>query len=115
MRSSTTSRPWSAVITESGELEHVNQASLDYHGKSLEEIRRWEISDLVHPQDLPATISALQRSFETGQPLEHEHRLLGADGNYRWFQLRALRSAWQSQRRPALVQRRIGHPRSEAR
>lgn len=81
-----------AVITESGELEHVNQASLDYHGKSLEEIRRWKVSDLVHPEDLPGAIAALERSFATGQPLEHEHRLLGADGNYRWFQLRALRS-----------------------
>ncbi|HEY0463839.1 MAG TPA: PAS domain-containing protein, partial [Polyangiaceae bacterium] len=81
-----------AVITESGQLEHVNRASLDYHGKSLEEIKRWQGSDLVHPQDLPATITALQRSIDTGQPLEHEHRLLGADGQYRWFQLRALRS-----------------------
>lgn len=81
-----------AVITESGELEHVNRASLDYHGKTLEEIKRWTVSDLVHPQDLSATIAALQRSLESGQPLELEHRLLGADGNYRWFQLRALRS-----------------------
>src|SRR5262245_57354214 len=86
------------VITETGELEIVNKASLDYHGLTLEELRRWKVNDLVHPEDLPAELAALTRSFETGQPLEHEHRLRRADGEYRWFQLRALRSCdeWNS-------------------
>lgn len=80
------------VITESGELEMVNRASLDFHGQSLDELKQWKVSDLVHPDDLPAELQALQHSFQTGLPLEHEHRLRRADAEYRWFQLRALRS-----------------------
>jgi PAS domain S-box-containing protein len=75
-----------------GELELVNQASLDYHNRTLAELKQWKTSDVVHPDDLAAEIAALERSFATGQPLVHEHRLRRADGVYRWFQLRAVRS-----------------------
>ena len=80
------------VLTDSGELELVNQASLDYHGRKLEDIKSWKVSDVVHPEDLARLISALEGSFKTGLPVEDEHRLRRADGVYRWFQLRALRS-----------------------
>jgi hypothetical protein len=31
----------------------VNQQMLDYFGKTLDEIRDWAATDIVHPDDLP--------------------------------------------------------------
>jgi len=80
------------IITEAGVVELVNHASLDYHQRGLDEIKLWKASDLVHPEDLAATVAALQGAFTTGEPVEHEHRLRRADGEYRWFQLRGVRA-----------------------
>src|SRR5262249_47392928 len=44
----------------------------------------------VHPDDLPRVIEARTKSIEAGQIYEVEHRCRGADGVYRWFQVRGL-------------------------
>src|ERR1700686_1893068 len=36
-----------------GELEFVSQQGLDYSGKTLDELKGWTDSDIVHPDDLP--------------------------------------------------------------
>src|SRR6267142_725630 len=77
------------TLSPSGELEFANQQWLDYHGKTLEELKGWETSDVIHPDDLPHTATAWKRSLETGQPFENEYRIRGADGVYRWFQGRS--------------------------
>src|SRR5258706_1208222 len=74
----------------SGELESANQRWLDYHGKTLQEMKGWETSDVIHPDDLPRAAAAWERSVETGQPFENEYRIRRADGVYRWFQGRSL-------------------------
>src|SRR5258707_1228590 len=74
----------------SGELESANQRWLDYHGKTLQEMKGWETSDVIHPDDLPRAAAAWKRSVETGQPFENEYRIRRADGVYRWFQGRSL-------------------------
>jgi PAS domain S-box-containing protein len=74
----------------SGELESANQRWLDYHGKTLQEMKGWETSDVIHPDDLPRAATAWKRSVETGQPFENEYRIRRADGVYRWFQGRSL-------------------------
>jgi formate hydrogenlyase transcriptional activator len=78
------------TMTAEGELEFANQRWLDYHGKTLEEMKDWETSDVVHPDDLPRAATAWKRSVETGQPFENEYRIRRADGVYRWFQGRSL-------------------------
>src|SRR5713226_4251984 len=78
------------TMSPSGELEFANQRWLDYHGKTLEEMKRWETSDVIHPDDLPRAATAWKRSVETGQPFENEYRIRRADGVYRWFQGRSL-------------------------
>src|SRR5712675_2502270 len=78
------------TMSPSGELEFANQRWLDYYGKTLEEMKGWETSDVIHPDDLPRAATAWKRSVETGQPFENEHRIRRADGAYRWFQVRAL-------------------------
>jgi PAS domain S-box-containing protein len=71
-----------------GEVEVINRQSLEYFGKTAEELKKWETSDAVHPDDVPRVIDAWRRAIETGQPVEAEHRSRGADGVYRWFLLR---------------------------
>src|SRR5437773_2266771 len=77
-------------MSPSGELEFANQRWLDYHGKTLEEMKGWETSDVIHPDDLPRAATTWKRSVETGQPFENEYRIRRADGVYRWFQGRSL-------------------------
>ena len=78
------------TATADGEIEFVNQPILEYTGRTLEELKRWQITDLVHPDDLPKLIEELRRSIETGQSQGVEHRVRGADGMYRWFDVRRL-------------------------
>jgi PAS domain S-box-containing protein len=70
-----------------GAVESCNRAVLEYFGATLEEIQGWVSAKLVHPDDIPAVIDRQKRSLETGQRLLSEHRLLRADGVYRWFQI----------------------------
>jgi formate hydrogenlyase transcriptional activator len=79
-----------ATATAEGELEFVNQQFLDYFGKTLEELKGWRTSDFVHPDDLPRVLAGWNRSVETGQPYDSDHRIRRADGVYRWSSLRTL-------------------------
>src|SRR5258708_24370556 len=67
------------VIAPDGAVEGVNRAVLDYFGATLEEIRGWAPSKLVHPDDIPRVIAAQKHAFETGERILNEHRLLRAD------------------------------------
>ena len=71
-----------------GEIEVINRQTLEYFGKTAEELKKWATGDAVHPDDVPRMIDAWKRAIETGQPVEIEHRSRGADGVYRWFLLR---------------------------
>lgn len=73
------------ILTASGEIEFTNQPLLDYFGRTLEELRGWAGSDVVHPDDLPSVLGAWTRALETGTPFDLQHRLRRADGLYRWF------------------------------
>ena len=73
-----------------GVIHSVNRQVLDYFGKSLEELKNWSTSGIVHPEDLPHIIEIAQRSFTMGEPYEVEGRLRRFDGVFRWFQSRHL-------------------------
>jgi len=77
-----------AVTTPSGEVEAVNQPTLEYFGKTFEELRGWKASDVVHPDDLQHTIATQQTAHETGSAYNVESRHRRADGIYRWFNVR---------------------------
>jgi PAS domain S-box-containing protein len=79
-----------ATLNVAGELELVNRRTLEYFGKTLEELKNWETSGAVHPDDVPNMIAVVRRAVETGQPLEEDHRSRRADGTYRWSQMRWL-------------------------
>ncbi len=78
------------TLSAAGEVEHLNRQTLEYFGKTTEELKNWAITDAVHPDDLPLVIDAWRRSVETAHPYALELRQRRADGVYRWFQSRAL-------------------------
>ena len=78
------------TATAEGQLEVANRQTLEYFGKTVEELRKWTTGDAVHPDDLPYTIEAVRRAVQTGEPASWELRLRRADGVYRWFQYRSL-------------------------
>jgi PAS domain S-box-containing protein len=77
------------TTTATGELEWVNRTIREYFGTSLDELRDWQMTEAVHPDDLQNTITQWRLGVESAQPYEFEHRLHRFDGVYRWFQFRA--------------------------
>ena len=73
-----------------GEVEFLNRQTLEYFGKTTEELKNWALIDAVHSDDLPSVIEARKKSIEAGQIYEVEYRCRRADGVYRWFQVRGL-------------------------
>jgi PAS domain S-box-containing protein len=79
-----------ATTSAMGEVEFLNRQTLKYFGKTSEALKDWALIDVVHPEDLPHVVEARIKSIESGQIYDVEHRCLGADGVYRWFQVRGL-------------------------
>src|SRR5215467_10896241 len=78
------------TTSATGEVEFLNRQTLEYFGKTSEELKDWALIGAVHPDDLPRVVEARKKSIETGQIYEIEHRCRRADGVYRWFQVRGL-------------------------
>src|ERR1700722_6701540 len=74
-----------AVTTATGEVEFVNQLTLEYFGKTLDDLKGWSTADAVHPDDLPNVVAVWRQAVETGNRYEVEGRHRRADGVYRWF------------------------------
>src|SRR4029434_2935402 len=64
--------------------------TLEYFGKTFEELKGWKASDVVHPDDLQHTIDAQMKAHETGRAYNVESRHRRADGTYRWFNVLGL-------------------------
>lgn len=62
---------------------------LDYAGVRLEDVLGFGFTDYIHPDDRDATLEQWGEMIATGTPGESELRLRGADGQYRWFLIRA--------------------------
>jgi PAS domain S-box-containing protein len=78
-----------AVQDPGGKTLYVNQALLDYSGLTMEDLAATELRSLiVHPEDVERSRSERQSAYSRGLPFETEQRLLGKDGQYRWFFVR---------------------------
>lgn len=75
------------VIGINGEVEAINGPLLRYYGRTLEELRDWGDTDVVHPDDMQRMIDAVDRAVKIGEPYDLEVRLRRADGVHRWFQV----------------------------
>jgi PAS domain S-box-containing protein len=79
-----------ATMTARGDVEFFSRPVLAYTGLTRDELRDWR--QLVHPDELPLVRTLWQRSIDTGEPYDVEHRLRRADGTFRWFHARGLAS-----------------------
>jgi PAS domain S-box-containing protein len=73
-----------------GEVVFLNRQTLEYFGKTNDELKDWSLIGVVHPDDLPSVIEGRKKSIELGHIYEIEHRCRRADGAFRWFQVRGL-------------------------
>jgi PAS domain S-box-containing protein len=80
---------WSAY--PDGRFRFFNPAVLEYVGVTADEMRRMMDADdyswaqFIHPDDVEASVAKWRHSMSTGEPLNDEQRVRGADGTYRWF------------------------------
>jgi PAS domain S-box-containing protein len=79
-----------AILTPKGGVDFVNDALVEYCGRTLEELKQWGTSDTVHRDDLPRVIQIFTQAIASGEPYDFEARLRRVDGAYRWFQVRGL-------------------------
>jgi formate hydrogenlyase transcriptional activator len=78
---------WSAL--PDGSVDYCNQGLLAYFGLTMEELRLAG-TNFIHPDDRDRVHSAWHEAMSQGKAYEAEARLLGSDGQYRWFLERAL-------------------------
>jgi len=75
-----------ALLSANGGLEVANRQIQEYTGQTLDELRQWGTTDVVHPDDLPHVIDVFTRSIASGSPYDIVQRLRRSDGAYRWFE-----------------------------
>jgi PAS domain S-box-containing protein len=82
----------------SGALAFVNGATADYLGLPSDHPLRFAVDFearwdaylvFLHPEDQPTSGRNWEEQIQTGRPRDHQFRILGADGKYRWFLTRA--------------------------
>ncbi len=73
-----------------GYITYFNRSLLDYSGFSVEEIEKEGWLPLVHPDDIAESVKLWIESITQGTEYHFEHRLKRADGEYRWYQCRAI-------------------------
>ncbi|MGG7661603.1 PAS domain-containing sensor histidine kinase [Dyadobacter sp. BHUBP1] len=73
-----------------GNITYFNRSLLDYSGFSAEEIEKEGWLPLVHPDDVAESVRLWIESITAGTEYLFEHRLKRADGEYRWYQCRAI-------------------------
>jgi len=74
-----------------GGLDYVNQRSVEFLGRTPEQLSEWGWADVLHPDDLALCFKHWSHSLETGEPYEIEFRMRRAsDGQYLWHLGKAL-------------------------
>ena len=71
-----------------GNIEYVNKRVLDYFGAPLGEITGWGWAERVHPDDVAFKVRSWLENLQTENPHDVVCRFRGADGRYRWFNVR---------------------------
>jgi PAS domain S-box-containing protein len=79
--------PWTA--SPSGRLLTISPRFEDLTGSPVEEALAAGWENVLHPDDVAPVMEAVGRSFETGEPLDVEHRVRLKSGQYGWMRSRA--------------------------
>ena len=74
------------VLEPDGRFLYVNRRDLEYFGLTLEDVLAPDhLAKVLHPDDLERLLREREQVIAQGTPWESEARLLGKDGQYRWF------------------------------
>lgn len=77
------------VLRSDGTVLSVNQAVLDYHGLTLEDVQKGDFrSRFCHPDDAKRLREQRTEALKLPVQFEYEQRALSKDGEYRWFLVR---------------------------
>ena len=77
------------VLEPDGRFRYANRRDLEYTGLTLEDVLAPDhLAKILHPDDLERLRRESEQVIAQGIPLESEARLLGKDGQYRWFLIR---------------------------
>lgn len=76
------------VLGPEGSCLYTNLVAREYHGLSQDDPQGDHLAMFVHPDERNIVLSEHQRLISRGSPYELEARLLGKDGQYRWFLIR---------------------------
>jgi len=68
-----------------GYLDYFNRGWLDFLGCSLDEVRGWRWTNVIHPDDVADIVQRWHAALASGEPFEAEARVRRADGEYRLF------------------------------
>jgi PAS domain S-box-containing protein len=78
-----------SVSRADGTVLSVNQAALDYHGITLEDVQKEDFrTRFFHPDDGERLREERKEALKRPLQFEYEQRALGKDGKYRWFLVR---------------------------
>ena len=66
----------------------VNKRMLEYKGAPLGEIIGWGWMEKVHPDDIAFKVNTWLKALESESHHDAVCRIRGADGRYRWFEVR---------------------------
>jgi formate hydrogenlyase transcriptional activator len=74
------------ILGPDGRRVHANRVTLDYFGRTLEDLQRGADFDrtVIHPEDFER-MESLRQNLSHGQPFDVETRMRGKEGIYRWF------------------------------
>jgi PAS domain S-box-containing protein len=73
-----------------GSIDFLNRHWLEFTGLTFEEGADWGWRSAIHPQDVQSLETRWRSIVDSGQAGEVEARLRRADGEYRWFLVRAV-------------------------
>ena len=77
------------VLTADGGIDYANRTVHDYTGLTTDELMAGDFrSRVFHPEDLERLKETRRHGFARSLPWENEIRVLGKDGQYRWFLIR---------------------------
>jgi PAS domain S-box-containing protein len=71
-----------------GHIDYVNKRLLEYFGSPLEEIIGWGWMEKVHPDDVAFKVQSWLSNLEAMTSHDANCRFRGADGTYKWFNVR---------------------------
>ena len=78
-----------SVSRADGTVLSVNQAALDYHGVTLQDVQRGDHrTRFFHPDDVERVREVREEALKHPRPFQYELRAMGKDGKYRWFSVR---------------------------